>query len=62
MPLPDGLRMERAEFLATLGTSDSVDAMTDYVDELERTGELPGYDPAAIERALETGRFRRAPD
>jgi enoyl-CoA hydratase len=62
MPLADGLRMERAEFLAMLGTSDSVEAMTDYVEELERTGELPGYDAAAIERALETGRFRRAPD
>jgi hypothetical protein len=26
-------------------------------DALERTGELPGYDAEAVERALRTGRF-----
>ena len=58
LPLPDGLRLERAEFLAGLGTPEAQEAMAAYVDRLERTGELPGYDPAAIERALAEGRFR----
>ena len=31
--------------------------MSAYVDGLERTDTLPGYDPAAIERALDSGRF-----
>ena len=31
--------------------------MSAYVDGLERTDNLPGYDPAAIERALGSGRF-----
>jgi enoyl-CoA hydratase/carnithine racemase len=57
LPLADGLRVERSEFLATLATPDAVDAMQAYVDELARTGELPGYDRAAMERALEAGRF-----
>jgi len=59
LPLPDGLRLERAEFLATLGTDDAKAAMAAYQAELEATGELPGYDPAALERALESGRFGR---
>src|SRR3954447_892390 len=57
MSLADGLRIERAEFLATLASPDAVAAMKAYVGELERTGELPGYDPAAMGRALEVGRF-----
>ena len=57
LPLADGLRLERAEFLATLGTPEAEAAMAAYVAETERTGELPGYDPAATERALEAGRF-----
>ena len=57
LPLADGLRVERAEFLAELGSVESEAAMTAYLDALERTGELPGYDEAARERALESGRF-----
>jgi enoyl-CoA hydratase len=57
MPLADGLRVERTEFMATLASPDAVAAMQAYVDALERTGELPGYDEAALERALEAGRF-----
>src|SRR4051794_8494593 len=57
MPLADGMRLERAEFLSTLGSPEAVAAMQAYVDALERTGELPGYDEAAMERALEVGRF-----
>ena len=59
MALADGLRLERAEFLATLGTAEAQSAMAAYVEGIEQTGDLPGYDAAALERALETGRFRR---
>jgi enoyl-CoA hydratase len=59
-PLADGLRMERAEFLAALGTSEAKEAMAAYVAGLERTGELPGYDRAAMERTLESGLFGRS--
>ena len=31
--------------------------MAAYVEGIERTGELPGYDREALERALERGRF-----
>jgi enoyl-CoA hydratase len=55
MALADGLRLERAEFLAALGTREAQDAMEAYLDALERTGELPAYDPTV--RALEAGRF-----
>ena len=58
LPLADGLRLERAEFIAALGTSESQDAMAAYVDQLERTGELPAYDEASRERALAEGRFK----
>jgi enoyl-CoA hydratase len=57
LPLADGLRLERAEFLAALGTRDAEDAMATYLAELERTGELPGYDRDRVERALAEGRF-----
>jgi enoyl-CoA hydratase/carnithine racemase len=56
-PLPAGLRLERAELMAAITTEEAKAAMSAYVRELERTGELPGYDPAAIERAIEQGRF-----
>jgi enoyl-CoA hydratase len=59
LSLADGLRLERAEFLAAAGSPDAEEAMAAYVKGLEDTGELPGYDPAAMERALESGRFRR---
>src|SRR3954454_14690143 len=57
MPLADGLRVERAEFMATLATPEAIAAMQAYVDATERTGELPGYDPLAADRAQEDGRF-----
>src|SRR3954469_17361982 len=57
MSLADGMRLERAEFLSTLGTPEAVAAMEAYVAETARTGELPGYDEAAMARALEVGRF-----
>jgi enoyl-CoA hydratase/carnithine racemase len=57
LPLAAGLRVERAEFAATLGSPEAEAAMTAYQDVLQRTGELPGYDREAFERALERGRF-----
>ncbi len=59
MSLADGLRLERAEFLAALGTPEAEEAMAAYVEGFEQTGELPGYDPAKRERALRDGRFQR---
>lgn len=56
-PLPEGLRLERAEFLATITTEEAREAMRAYVDALRRTGELPAYDRSAIEAALARGRF-----
>jgi enoyl-CoA hydratase len=56
-PLREGLRIERAEFVATITTEQSREAMRAYVDAFRRTGELPAYDQSAIEAALERGRF-----
>jgi enoyl-CoA hydratase len=57
LPLADGLRVERSEFIAALGTRDAEEAMAAYQHGLERTGELPGYDREALDRALHSGRF-----
>jgi enoyl-CoA hydratase/carnithine racemase len=57
MPLAGGLLVEQSEFLATLGTPDAEQAMAAYQEQLERSGELPGYDREAFERALDSGRF-----
>jgi enoyl-CoA hydratase len=57
LPLPDGLRLERAEFMAALGTPEAQEAMEAYLRALEASGELPAFDSAAVERALEAGRF-----
>jgi enoyl-CoA hydratase len=57
LPLAAGLRVERSEFVAALGTPVAEEAMAAYQRGLEQTGELPGYDRAALERALESGRF-----
>jgi enoyl-CoA hydratase len=57
LPLPAGLRLERAEFIAALGSPDAIAAMSVYVAETERTGELPLYDRATLKQVLERGRF-----
>jgi enoyl-CoA hydratase len=57
MALADGLRLERAAFMSTLASPEAVAAMRAYVEATERTGDLPGYDPAALDAALERGRF-----
>ncbi|HEX2085732.1 MAG TPA: enoyl-CoA hydratase/isomerase family protein [Solirubrobacteraceae bacterium] len=57
LPLPDGIRVEEAEFLSTIATDDARAAMRAYVEQLESRGELPGYDPEVMQATLERGRF-----
>jgi enoyl-CoA hydratase/carnithine racemase len=57
LPLADGLRLERAEFMATGGTPEAVSAMSAYLEELERTSELPAYADGGLGEVLERGRF-----
>jgi enoyl-CoA hydratase len=58
LPLPSGLRFEAAQFVSTAAAPESIEAMQAYVDQFERTGELPLYDPETIERVSAEGRFR----
>jgi enoyl-CoA hydratase len=55
LPLPAGLRLESAEFVAALGSADAIELMRAYVAETERTGELPAYTRPALKQALERG-------
>jgi enoyl-CoA hydratase/carnithine racemase len=57
LPLPAGLRVEGAEFIAALGRPEAEAAMQAYLEVLEQTGELPAYDPERLRRALQAGRF-----
>jgi enoyl-CoA hydratase/carnithine racemase len=57
-PLPTGLRLERAEFIAALASEEASALMSAYIAETERTGQLPLYDRATLERALERGRIQ----
>ena len=56
-PLGAGLRRERAEFMGAIVTDEAKAAMTAYVGELDRTGELPAYDRERFDRAVEDGRI-----
>ena len=56
-PLAAGLRLERAEFMAAVGTEAAKRAMAAYVDELERSNDLPAYDPETMARVRDQGRF-----
>lgn len=53
LPLAAGLRLEQSEFLATLGSDPSRRAMGAYIEQIERTGEIPAYDEALRERLLD---------
>jgi enoyl-CoA hydratase len=57
LPLSDGLRFEASQLTATLTAPEAIRAMEAYVDQLERTGELPLYDPETIERVAAEGHF-----
>ncbi len=58
LPLADGLRLEAAQFMAAVTAPGAIRAMEAYVDQLERTGELPLYDRETIERVAAEGYFR----
>ncbi len=57
LPLTDGLRLEASQFMAAVTAPEAIRAMEAYVDQLERTGELPLYDPETIERVATEGYF-----
>jgi enoyl-CoA hydratase len=57
LPLTDGLRLEASQFMATITAPAAIRAMEAYVDQIERTGELPFYDPETIERVTAQGYF-----
>jgi enoyl-CoA hydratase/carnithine racemase len=57
LPLTDGLRFEASQFMASVTAPEAIRAMEAYVEQLERTGELPFYDPEAIERVAAKGYF-----
>jgi len=57
LPLSDGLRFEASQLTTTLTAPEAIRAMEAYVDQLERTGELPLYDPETIERVAAEGHF-----
>ena len=53
MSLDAGLKVEQAEFLATLGSDPARRAMAAYVEHIERTGEIPAYDEDQRQRLLD---------
>ncbi len=53
MSLDAGLKVEQAEFLATLGSDPARRAMAAYVEHIERTGEIPAYDDDQRQRLLD---------
>ncbi len=57
LPLTDGLRLEASQFMSRITAPEAIRAMEAYVDQLERTGELPLYDPETIERVAAQGYF-----
>jgi len=56
MSLPEGLHVERTEFLVADQSKDAQDLMLDYLATTDATGELPLYNPDTYARALESGR------
>jgi enoyl-CoA hydratase/carnithine racemase len=57
MPLDEGLHLERAEFIQIAPSDTAQSLMTGYLQRSARDGDLPLYDPAIYEEALESGRF-----
>jgi enoyl-CoA hydratase/carnithine racemase len=54
--LAQGLHVERAAFMATLTSAAAARGLQAYLDGLEASGELPGYDAAAREH-LQAGTY-----
>ena len=59
MSLPEGLHVERTEFLQTDQSDVGQELMLDYLATTEATGELPLYRPDTYAQALESGRVSR---
>ena len=60
MTLPDGLHLERAEFLTTALSKVGQELMRDYMANTEAAGELPLYQPGVYEEVLQAGTTRGA--
>lgn len=60
MSLPDGLHVERAEFLATALSDVGQELMLDYMANTDLAGELPLYVEGAYEQVLVAGTTRGA--
>jgi hypothetical protein len=56
MSLPEGLHVERTEFLQTDQSDVGQALMLDYLATTEATGELPLYRPDTYAQALDSGR------
>lgn len=55
MSLPEGLHVERTEFLGTDQSEEGQELMLRYLATTDATGELPLYDPDTYAQALELG-------
>jgi enoyl-CoA hydratase/carnithine racemase len=55
--LEEGMHVERTEFLKALPAREAQALMLEYVERTDRGGDLPLYDPATYDQALECGRF-----
>lgn len=55
MSLPEGLHVERTEFLGTDQSKEGQELMLRYLATTDATGELPLYDPDTYAQALELG-------
>lgn len=57
MSLEDGLHVERTEFMSALSGDNSQALMLEYMERTEHEGDLPLYQPAIFDQALNTGHF-----
>ena len=57
LPLVDGLRLESAEFLSAIATTESIAAQEAYVRRTTELGELPIGVREETEKVLQRGRF-----
>jgi len=57
LSLADGLITEAAEFLATAGLQETKALMQRYIDEFERLGDVPAYNPERLRQFADEGAF-----
>jgi enoyl-CoA hydratase len=57
MSLEEGMHVERTEFMSVLPSDSAQSLMIEYMERTERDGDLPLYDPAIYDKALEYGHF-----